>query len=294
MSTQSKKLRSVWLLTIVLSLLLTFSCTKEKAEAIKVAAERFRMEAVLAIQKINALFLQSVSIPVESNEAEIKKIATELDMEQAFDANKLSTLIHEKDFSKSPQGKINQEFESIAKRYYQFEAMFRSLPQGSLLAKDAGKRAERHAINLTIDLIHYAEFLKDYPVQFTGRRTLIVEKISEVKQIQNPEGRKGFLTMVAGDILQLRNDEESAKREAIVQCLKAAESGKLISDLIRNYSSMSIDDILASLRGTLGFFTEITGGDQGLVSLLNRYKSIESTIREDPYWSEMLEVKLTK
>ena len=282
-----------WII-LVLALSLTFGCTKEKAEAIKIAAENFRMEAVSAIKKVNSLFIQSVSLPSESADAETKRIATDLEKEEVIDAKKIGFLLQEKSTGQRSADKINQEFEGIELRYYQFEGMFRSLPQGSYFAQDAVKKAEKHAIQLTLELMNFGGKLKDYPVQFTGRRVSIQERVQEAKQIKDLDARRGLLMLAAGDLLKLRNEEEAAKQEAITQCLKAAESGRLLTHLIRNYDTMNVEDMLNSVRNTLGLITEISGGQKDLVSLLETYKAAESQIRKDPYWKEVLSLEVPK
>jgi hypothetical protein len=290
---RSSTRKYLWLSFIVVVLLCTAGCTKEKAEAIKIAAEKFRIEAVAAIQKVNHLLLQSVSMPFEGVETQVQKIVSDLDKKgETIGAKELSFLIGETSIGGPQVEKINKEFERIETQYYEFEAMFRSLPEGSYFARNAVKRAERYSINLTVQMIHFAESLKNNPVQFTGRRTLIVERIKKAKEVQDEVARKGLLTEIAKDILQLTVDEETAKQEAIIQCLKAAESGKLISQLIRDYDALNVEQLLVAIGGTLGFIAEISGGNQDVAALLNKYKSVETEIRNDKYWSELLDKRM--
>ncbi|NWG76485.1 MAG: hypothetical protein HXY24_18095 [Rubrivivax sp.] len=289
-----KKLSPLGLLILSSFLILSFGCTAEKAEAIKIAAEKFREEAVLAIQKVHYLFEQSLTSPWDSTDTEMKRIAGALEKEEVINAKKISALIEERNIGSQAKGELNQEFRKIETRYYQFAGMFRSLPQGSFFAREAVKRSEKQAIHLTLDLIHYASILKNYPVQFTARRVLIQERIAEAKQMKDPDARNGFLNLVAGDILKLRDEEETAKQEAILQCLKAAESGRMLSDLIRNYENMKVEDILLTLRSSLGIIADLGLGQKDLVSLMESYQSVESGIRQDPYWKEVLALEIPK
>ena len=280
-------------LVILSTLLFTAGCNKEKAEAIKVAAETFRVEALAAIEKVNHLLTQSVTLLVDEEDA-IKRIARDLEKEEKFEARELTFVLGEGDISKAAIGKVKQEFEMIGQGYYQFEEMFRSLPKGAFLAMDSVKRAEKFAIRLTVQLIQFAEHLKRNPVQYTERRILILGRIGEAKKIQDPSARAGRWMAIAKEIVDLRKDEQRANQEAIVQCLKAAETGKLIAQLIRDYSSLSAEDLLVAVRNTLSFVAGISGGHQEVVGLLERYKAIETTIREDPYWKEMLTEKIVQ
>jgi hypothetical protein len=279
-------------LTSVIFLIL--GCNREKAEAIKIAAEKFRVEATAAIEKINYLFTQSISLPPEDFDAKVKRIASDIEGEASLDSEKLSFIIEETDIGKRSLTKIDEELSKIANDYYQFENMFRSLPEGSFFASDAVKRAEKHSINLTLQLINFANFLKNYPVQFTGQRTLILERIAEAKKMNDPGARREYLTLISKDILQLSDDEKKAQLDAVSQCLRAAEAGKLVSDLIRNYDSMSVNDILITVKNSLTFISEISGNNEELFSVLENFDAIETSIRQDPYWNALLEEKITQ
>lgn len=280
----------VKLLGLFVVAILLAGCNREKAEAIKMSAEKFRIEATAAIEKINNLFVQSISMPYEESN-EVMRIIRDLESEVNIDAEKLSFIISEAKVGQKTVEKVNQEFEKIKKGYYQFEAMFQSFPKGSLLSMKAVKKAEKHAIQLTVQMINFASFLKEYPVQFTGRRTLILERINEAKKIQDQNLRKERLSMAAREIVQLREEENVARNEAILQCLKAAETGKLVAELIRDYDSLSVEELLGSIRSTLSFIAEISS-NRDVVSLLERYKSVETSIKEDPYWNTLLSEKV--
>lgn len=282
----------VKLLGLLVVAILFAGCNREKAEAIKVAAEKFRIEAISAIEKINTLFAQSITMPVDET-GEIDRIVRDLEGEADINAEKLSFIIGEAEIGRGTIEKGNQEFEKIKMGYYQFEAMFRSFPKGSYLAGEAVKKAEKHAIQLTVQMMNFAEFLKNYPVQFTGKRTLIIERINEAKKIQDQNLRKERLSIAAREIVQLREEENVARNEAILQCLKAAETGKLVAELIRDYDSLSVEELLGSIRNTMSFIAGISS-NRDVTSLLERYKSVETAIREDPYWNAILSEKIIK
>lgn len=277
------------LLGLLIFIALLAGCNKEKAEAVKLAAEKLRVEAISAIEKINGLFMQSITMPAAHTD-EIDRIVRDIEKEN-INAEKLSFLMNEAETGRGTAEKVNDEFEKIKQGYYQFEGMFRSLPKGSYFAGKAVKKAEKHAIQLTVQMLNFAEYLQKYPVQFTGKRTLLIERINEAKKLQDQNLRKERLSIISREILQLKGEEQKAKQEAILQCLKAAETGKLVAELIRNYNSLSIEELLGSIRNTLNFIAEISS-NQDVVSLLERYKSVETAIKNDPYWNAILSGKV--
>lgn len=277
------------LLGLLIFIALLAGCNKEKAEAVKLAAEKLRVEAISAIEKINGLFTQSITMPAAHTD-EIDRIVRDIEKEN-INAEKLSFLMNEAETGRGTAEKVNDEFEKIKQGYYQFEGMFRSLPKGSYFAGKGVKKAEKHAIQLTVQMLNFAEYLQKYPVQFTGKRTLLIERINEAKKLQDQNLRKERLSIISREILQLKGEEQKAKQEAILQCLKAAETGKLVAELIRNYNSLSIEELLGSIRNTLNFIAEISS-NQDVVSLLERYKSVETAIKNDPYWNAILSGKV--
>lgn len=284
-------LKSIVITFFIVVVICIGGCTKEKAEAIKVAAGQFRAEAVSALDQIENLFKQSVSMPVESSEKRIKDITELLDKETGkITAKTLDNLLSESSIGQETLNIIDKDFEGLKGRYYLFEGMFRSLPAGSFFSKDAVKKSEKHAINLTLEFIKFAEKLQNWHVQFTGRRVLILEKIAKSKEIQDVNLRELNLKLSAQDILALEKDETMANEEAVLQCLKASEAGKLVAELIRDYEKLSVSDVLAMTKDTLGFVSEISGGN--LDTLMNEYKSIETTITNDEHWSKLLDVNI--
>lgn len=266
-------------------------CTKEKGEAVKFASEQFMLQSVNALNQIKNLFKQSVSMPVMSNEEEIERITEDIDKSSSFGPPELAFLLGEGETGKSASSEIDIRFEELEKRYYQFADAFQSLPKGSLFSRNAVKKAEKHAVNLTLELINFSEFIYQYPVQFTARRTLIVEKIARDKEIKDEALRKLNLKITAQAILELRNQETSAKEEALKQCLKAVESGKLVIELIRDFKSLTVADMLSVTGESLAFVSEISGNSD-ISSLVDRYKTVDSRIKEDPYWKEIIDLKI--
>lgn len=277
---------------ISLSLIILAGCNKEKAEAIKVAASQFRMEAVSALEQIKYLFEQSVSLPLENQNDRIEKIALDLDNSDQIGAAELSFLITEDNVAQPALNQITREFKALETQYYQFESMFRSLPEGSFFAKDAVKKSEKHAINLTMQFINFGKFLQNYDVQFTARRTVILDRILKYKSIADDSLRKTYLRLAAREIIDLRTDENTAKKEAITKCLKAVEAGKLVAELIRDYDRMSVKDVLVTTKNVLDYISKITSNHEDVVSLRNRFDSIEKAIQQDPYWQILLDVEI--
>lgn len=284
-------IKSAVIISFMVILVFIGGCTKEKAEAIKVAAEQFLVTAITADNQIEYLLLQSVSMPFMNEKEKVDEIAEKLDAASGMiTSDIINNLLTENRIGEDAIRIIKTKFGELKDKIRLFESMFHSLPAGSYFAKDAVKNAEKHAINVTLEFINFADFLYKMHVQYTARRILILEKIAKDKAIQEVNLRELNLKLSAQAIFELANDETNAKDEAILQCLKAAEAAKLVAELIRDYGKLSVGDILAMIKDNLGFANKISGGS--LDSLMSDYKSVEKVITEDEYWSKVRNFKI--
>jgi hypothetical protein len=275
--------------------LLLGGCTKDKAEAIKNAAEQFRAESIAALAEIKSLFRQQVGMPVESQDKIISRMAQDFAETSDLGAEQLDAVLKDAAASNPQFARADRElFDKLEARYNAFAAMFASLPEGSYLAAKSVKQAEKHAVNLTSDLINLAATVEKNPFQITSRRVLLLEQIQNDRQVTVAAERKKLLERDAAEAFQLQLDEAQAKQRAILGCLKAAETSRTVAHMIRNYRKMSASDILIAGRELLSFSAEVSGGNVNVTALLTKYKGIEETIRTDPYWSPLLDKPLNQ
>lgn len=172
--------------------------------------------------------------------------------------------------------------------------MFDSLPQGHFFAADSVRKSEAYAVKLTVQMINLAGLIQDgkIPVRLNAKRILLVEQIRQHNAIADEKGRQDLLKNDAQQITALAAEEAALRTQAITQCLKAAESGRLMSKLIRDYKTLAVGDVLALTRQSLGFVADMSNQNADVVSLLNRYNAVGNEIQADPYWNKLLDVKL--
>jgi hypothetical protein len=283
--------RKLSTLTVVLLIsIFICGCTKEKAEAIKNAAEQFRSEAIAALTEIKGLFRQEVGMPVESQDKIISKMANDFGGADPIGATELDFVIEEASAANPQLKRADQElFDKLEARYNAFAAMFKSLPEGSYLAAKSVKQAEKHAVNLTADFINLAVVIDKNPFQITARRVFLLENIQKDRLVTDAGVRANLLARDAEAAYQVQQEEAQAKQRAIIACLKAAETCRTVAELIRNYKKLSASDILIMARGVLSFAAEVSGGNVDVKALLGKYTSVENAIRADPYWNAILD-----
>lgn len=263
-------------------------CTKEKAEAVKAISERFRMEALSALNQINSIIVQNTQMPAVETDA----IANDLDKipDSLVTDNMLNIIIAEI----NPQVRIRDSMDilisAMERHYAEFSAIFASLERGYLLAASSVKKAERHAISLTVHMINFAGLLEQYKigVRANAKRVLLLEQIKLDKSITDSAARKQRMKMSARQIEALASQEANTRAAAIRQCLIAAEIGRRVSDCIHYYDSLSLTDVLTISNQALAFTVEITDRNPHIISLLQKFQDIEKQIRQDKYWSQLL------
>lgn len=271
-------------------------CTEKKAQALVVAAQTFASEAKGAVQNVRALYLADISSPDETFEKQSAQVAEDIKKEilsgSSINDEKFAELLKGTTLSNPALSEINQEFDLLERAYSTFASMYESLPQGYLFSRQAVKNSEKHAINLTVQLINMAEEVEKHPLQFRGRRILLQERLEDVAGITNEELRQATIGILSKEIVHLRQEEEKANQQAILQCLRAAEAGKRVAQLIRDYDKLSLEDILTLTGDALGFASAITDSAD-VKALVAKYNGIRETIENDPYWAPLLDKAIT-
>ncbi len=284
-----RRIKTIIGVTLCASVLLLQGCTKEKAEAIKVAAKNFQTEASAALDQIRDIFKQNIAMPPKDND----NLASDLSQTN-FTYDMLQFLLSENQIGSPETVKIDKQIAGIEKNYDEFAQMFTSLPQGSFFAANAVEQSERHALNLTLQMINVANLIQagKIPVRLNAKRILLVEQITRDNAVADEKLRRDLLKTDAQQVTALAAEETQLRNQAIAQCLKAAEMGRLVTKLIREYKTLSVGEILTLTQQALGFAADISGQNADVVTLLKHYTAIQDQIQTDPYWSKLLDQKL--
>ena len=282
--------KSVAVIILVSLTLLPIGCTKEKAEAVKTAAEHFRVQADKALEATSSLVKESVNTLPQEKEAELKALVRQLENQPTEQLQgTISGVMDRYKVTRAANRSIDAEFGNMMNEYAVFASMFDNLPRGHLFAKDAVASAERHAIRLTLRFVKMASEIDHRPVTFEARRNQLVVDLMAARLIPDQRDRSQAIQIVAQKAIDLRAAEAKANEDAILQCLRAAEAGKSSAELIRNYSKMSVADIVAAVSESLGVINDITGGANAkLKTLIGKYNSfVDSKVKTDPLWKSV-------
>ncbi|MBT8185276.1 MAG: hypothetical protein KJN76_10580 [Eudoraea sp.] len=290
MKTNIKK--SLAVIFISFGMLLLNSCNKQKAAAIMEAANNFSLEAIAALDNIG--YLNDKSSTAYSMQ-DMQKDLIYAQIAAITDSSKINTqLLNDLTQGLLPGLPANNpmavQIEKLKEQYINFSSTFNALYQGNFFAAKAVKKTEAHAIRLTIQLIELANAIERTPYQFTRERSDVLARIYKVKTDKNtgiPE-KSTKLEQISGEIIDLVAAERNAKNNALLQCLKAAERGKTVAELARNYKKMSLGEMLNLAEGPMSYSLQFLG-DQEVGVLMNEYMDVKSTIEQDPYWGALIE-----
>jgi len=275
------------LLVVILSLLTpTAGCTKEKADAIKNAAEQFRVESKAALTQISNLAKQHAELPAMTNEEEVNALAATfatVPPEKVIDF--VNSKIEVSGRFDALSASADEDLRKMQDVYDLFANMYRSLSKGHFFAGSAVKQSKIYAIKLTMQMVQFAGEIRDNPYQLHARHLLLVEKYKNAQKMTDPKQKDAAVILASQELIQLRDLEKKANQDAIAQCLKAAEAGKVIIDLIDRYNTLSVADVLDLTRNALAIVNDISGGDPHITSMIGRYDDfVKNKIATDPLW----------
>ena len=275
------------LLVLIMSLLAPLAgCTKEKADAVKNAAEQFRVESKAALAQLSNLARQDAALPTMTTEEEVKRLAATV---QTVAPSQLTEFVNSKIEVKrkfdAMSASVDEDLRDMEDVYDLFASMYRSLPKGHFFAGSAVKRSKIYAIKLTMQMVHYASQIRDNPYQFRARHVLLIEKYAAAQKLTDPQQKNAALILASQELVQLRDEETKANQDAIAQCLKAAEAGKVIIDLVDRFGSLSVADVLDLTRNALAIVNDISGSNPQIKSMIDRYDNfVKNKIDTDPLW----------
>lgn len=283
--------QSLAIIVISLGMLLLNSCNKQKAEAIMEAAKMFSLQAIEALDSIKYLNIKSNSA-YSMEEMQKDQIYFQIDTITNYsqiNTQLLNTFTQELQPALPPNNPMIVQIDKLKALYIDFSSTFDALYQGNYFAANAVKKTEGHAIRLTLQLIELAEVIERTPYQFTAERSDVLASILKVKTDMNTttSEKSAMLEKIAAEIVAMAAAERNAKNNALMQCLKAAQSGKIVADLAKNYKKMSVGEMLNIAEGPMSYTLQFLG-DRQIGVVMTEYIDMKSTIENDPYWGALI------
>jgi len=269
-------------------------CTPDKAKAIMVSANQFKVDANKAIDALEKMHRAELSPPPEMVANASAAFATELfnlkpTPAKPLDFDDLSLLLDPYTLRPNPVAARQwAEFiASLRQQYAVLAAMYTSLERGHMLAGDAVTASVPHAERLTAQLIGIAEGIVKAPPVLHMYRSDLVAELRRVHAIPvgNPE-RIGAATRLRERFIAFQKTEEELARTTVEQCLKAAAMGMELRNMLKQYDQLTLDDISFFANRAFQTASALTGKD--LTSLNGDVNEAIQLINNDPVWKRVI------
>jgi hypothetical protein len=291
-----RNLQSCWRswLAVLLFVPLLASCTKEKAEALKVAASKLRDEVSQSMVKVRQLYRLELAtyLPDDYVHAELKKDAGK----GSFTDGKLDELMAETRIDDRRNAVIDRNLEEVNRQFALFASMFDNLPAGYLFATESVNQSLKVSANLTLNLASLTKNLQRHTTlgRDNRKRASLVDQIGRAYAVTDVSVRDGILKGLSAQVETLRDEEQQNRQAMFASLARATLASETVTELIRDYGKLDAADILVLIREALALGTAISGGSINAADALARVDSIEAKLRNDPMIAPLLDIPLSK
>lgn len=278
---------------LLLILLLLGGCTPEKARTIRLAAEQFSSQALIAVNALEktmkAELRPSQRSPREQTEDFVAFLA-------GLDLDRLRKAGIELGFSNLEQAadpeliRLDLAVRKARERYLQdlrtrctaFAGTLQGLEQGSFFAADAVKGAARIAGRLIADMAGIARHFTAHPPRLLQERGSLVADTLDILENGNlsQSSEQDRLAAIKVRFDAVKSAEQELLRDVLESSLKAVVMGRTVLNLAAEYDTLPVKKMQDLLLQTI----RIVGGLSGreLQTLANRADIVFAEISLDP------------
>lgn len=262
-------------------------CTPDKADALLTAVKGFASSSNDALTAYENLFKDYRFIQQPSAEEDFRQAYAAIAKHGAQSVTFEQTVSNLS--SLSPQGSSNSpienEFSRLRSTYDLLARAYASLPQGSILGARYVPCGQLAVSKLTKQLVTFSSDLNSSPLypntlrqDFAAFKVLAKKGDAGGAQQKFEDFRLGLLAY------------ETRHKEAIARTLIAVEQGRRLNQLLSQYSSVS----LANLLGVVQYGFSIAGTLQGAstASAATQLQSIRNQMDLSDYWKRVESISL--
>jgi len=272
----------------LLAALCLSGCTEEKAKALRLAAESFKIEADTACSMGADSIKAAVSLPPRTR----LEISRNLAEAKQFGANELEIIYSDPSIVDAGIAPALSALNKACEAHRQLAAIYTDLPRGYLLATDDVKKAQKHVVNVTLRFAKLAQVFDSLPN--VGRdniaRIKIIEARAKAMAVTDEKVRAPLLDAVAEEVLENQTRETLKRTQVLAQFAKATSYGEQLTQMSINYGQLSVADILESLQELSSLYGNVTSRIGVGQNAIERIQQVEARIKNDPRLSPLLEV----
>lgn len=280
-------------LYLALILLLLSGCTPEKAKSVRLTAEQFSNQALVAINALDRTMTAELAPPPRSDTEAAQQFIAQLveldlaDIRSEGDDLGFPNLEHAAhpdafDLDSTVQKARSQYLNNLRERYTRFAGMLEGLEEGSFFVSDALNRANEIAKRLTADMAVIAKHFSSHPPQLIQQRSQLVADTLDILEDSNlsKSAKEDRLALIKTRFDDLKTAEDQLLRDILEPTLKAAEMGSDLQKMIAGYDQLAVADMQNMLLQSIGIIGDLSGRDMSV--LTNKANTVFAKISSDP------------
>jgi hypothetical protein len=245
------------------ALLVLSACTQERALALKAGAEAFSAKATAAIDAVVALGIRANLGKAESEEVLIRRAREGLFAAQRTAPDKMDSAIGEafvwikerEQLRRSSYG----DYDKLKMAYQEFVAAYTRLPEGSLFAAKEVACSAALGARLVGYMAAAGKALADSPVPLISEtlesNAALKKAVAESLTSRNEQP---FDAVVRSHVALLK-EQQRVNAEAVDKLADAAEAGLVVLEMIDQYDTVSLTDLMHGLGQVLVVRDRLSG-----------------------------------
>lgn len=286
-----RSLRKSLLISLAATLLLLGGCTKDKALALKAAAETFRDRSVSAIDNYQNLMVTGALGEAQPEAQQFQEVLAQLRAKGAqgrlTSADALAAL-GSIDARERQLDFVRGKLSELRTAYVAFAASLARLPEGSFLAGDAVACAAGLGVRLTRRMMDFAQASQDKPVRYQQRLSRAVGDLNRAIAAKN----ESDIQRAVGELIETRKAERSDNAAATAMFVGAIDAGMRTVALAQSYGQLSVEDLLSGLNQILEIRTATLGMDSS--KAMERLATFRTKLEQDPALKPILAIPLNE
>lgn len=266
-------------------------CTKEKALALKAAADIFRDRAIAAIENYETLMVIGAYGPSQPEAQQFQQILEQLRARYAdgpLRSSEVQTALLAIDEHERNLALVRARFDELRTAYIAYAASLSRLPEGSFFSGDAVACATGLGVRLTQRMMVFAQASRDSPVRYQYRLAKGIGELNRALSTRNDAEAQ----RAVGELIETRKAEIRDNAAALSKFVVAVDSGVRTVSLARAYGQMSTQDVLGGLTELIEIRASILGTDA--TKTVAQLDALRAQMEQDPALKPLLTLPLSE
>jgi hypothetical protein len=258
---------------------------KEKAEAIKTAAQLFGTDSKQALESLRTLLQSSLAFtPDDDPQAVTSKLKTAFVATDAKVTDLVSGYMKHDPQERTPP--INPDLTKLEELYATYSSAFNALPQGAWFARGTVRNAESLTLRLTKQMSSLADVLLTVPTfgEPINQESAISAAIMKARIETDEKKRTESIDSQVNSLVALRVQFQSDRDNVVKQLLVAAEAGSANYKLMVDFEKIKLLDILSQVQSLFGSIAQssLPGPRSNLKQWNDKIKSGLDSLEKGP------------